>query len=100
MDFGAQEELGDNVWCFRKLRCSTLDFSASEIDIFGFWGSVRPKPSLASPKTGQNELKRLNLASAEGLRCLGGPADPPIDMSCLWTRSELIGMENLAVTSV
>ena len=68
--------------------------------IFWFGGSVRPKPSLTNPKTGQNELKRLNIASAEGLRCLGGPADPPIDMSCLWTRSELFGMGNLAVTSV
>ena len=100
MDLGAQEEFADNFWCFWKMRCSTLYFSASEMYIFGFWGSARPKPSLTNPKTGQNELKRLNLASAEGLRCLGGPADPPIDMSCLWTRSELFGMGNLAVTSV
>ena len=100
MDLGAQEEFVDNFWCFVKLRCSTLYFSASEIYIFGFGGSVRPKPSLASPKTDQNELKRLNLASTDGLRCLGGPPDTPIDISCLWTRSELFGMENLAVTSV
>ena len=100
MDLGAQEEFTDNFWCFWKMRCSTLYFSGSDMYILRFGGSVRPKPSLTNPKTGQNELKRLNLASAEGLRCLGGPADPPIDMSCLWTRSELIGMENLAVTSV
>ena len=100
MDLGAQEEFTDNFWCFWKMRCSTLYFSASDMYIFRFGGSVRPKPSLTNPKTGQNELKRLNIASAEGLRCLGGPADPPIDMSCLWTRSELFGMGNLAVTSV
>ena len=75
-------------------------FQLPKFIFFWFGGSVRPKPSLTNPKTGQNELKRLNLASAEGLRCLGGPADPPIDMSCLWTRSELFGMGNLAVTSV
>ena len=75
MDLGAQEEFVDNFWCFVKLRCSTLYFSASEIYIFGFGGSVRPKPSLASPKTDQNELKRLNLASTDGLQCLGGPPD-------------------------
>ena len=64
------------------------------------WGLVRPKSSLPSSKTDQNELRRLNQASIDGLRCLGVPSDPPIDISCTWTRSELFGMENLAVTFV
>ena len=62
MDLGAQEEFVDNFWCFVKLRCSTLYFSASEICIFGFGGSVRPKPSLASPKLAQNRSKRAQKA--------------------------------------
>ena len=31
MDLGAQEEFTDNFWCFWKMRCSTLYFSASEM---------------------------------------------------------------------
>ena len=75
-------------------------YFVSETFRFGFWGLVRPKSSLPSSKTDQNELRRLNQASIDGLRCLGVPSDPPIDISCTWTRSELFGMENLAVTSV
>ena len=75
-------------------------YFVSETFRFGFGGLVRPKSSLPSSKTDQNELRRLNQASIDGLRCLGVPSDPPIDISCTWTRSELFGMENLAVTSV
>ena len=96
-DLGAQEEFGDNFWCLGKLTWSTLYQKLSDL---GFWGLVRPKSSLPSSKTDQNELRRLNQASIDGLRCLGVPSDPPIDISCTWTRSELFGMENLAVTSV
>ena len=62
MDLGAQEEFGDNFWCFEKFRCSTLHFSTSGIYFFGFGGSVRPKPSLASPKLAQNRSKRAQKA--------------------------------------
>ena len=39
----------NNFWSFVKLKCSTLYFSTSETCRFGFWGSARPKSSLASP---------------------------------------------------
>ena len=73
-------------------------YFVSETFRFGFGGLVRPKSSLPSSKTDQNELRRLNQASIDGLRCLGVPSDPPNDISCTWIRSELFGMENLAVT--
>ena len=95
-DLGAQEEFGDDL-VFGK---AYMVYFVSETFRFGFWGLVRPKSSLPSSKTDQNELRRLNQASIDGLRCLGVPSDPPIDISCTWTRSELFGMENLAVTSV
>ena len=60
MDLGAQEEFADNCWCLWKMRCSTLYFSGSDMYILRFGGSVRPKPSLASPKLAQNRSKRAH----------------------------------------
>ena len=79
MDLAAQEEFTDNFWCFWKMRCSTLYFSASDMYIFRFGGSVRPKPSLTNPKTGQNRSKRAQKAKpsfCRGFAVSGWPSGP------------------------
>ena len=64
------------------------------------FGVLSDRNLASRAQNGKNELKKINQASTAGLRCLGDPPDPPIDISCIWTRSELFRMENLAVTSV
>ena len=51
----------------------------------------------------QNDLRRQNQASTDGLGCLGGRAGPlesPIDISCILTRPDFLGMPYLLVINL
>ena len=72
---------------FRNLQVWILGFCQTEI-----------QPSKS--KSLQNEPKRLNKAFTDSLRCLGGPPESPIDISCILTRSEFFRMPYLPVINL
>ena len=54
----------------------------------------------SKPKSLQNEFRKLNQASTDGLRCPGGPPESPIDISCILTRPDFLGMSYLLVINL
>ena len=54
MDLGAQEELRNNFWCFKELRCSTFHIGGLFFQIPIFSVPVRSISTLAAPKPVKN----------------------------------------------